>query len=122
MVGFSSGFTFSARRALSLLRLPAMALCAVALATCFAGRVPALRPEQIRWAGTRWPGATEASLEEGRRLYVARCGGCHNLYPPAEVPPGRWPEIVRKMSPQARLTPEQEVGILRYLLAVTSQP
>lgn len=57
-------------------------------------------------------------LIEGRRLYIAKCSGCHNLYIPSEYDDTGWQEWVEKMVDPAKITPGEAGSIGRYLLAV----
>lgn len=84
--------------------------CAAAL------RQPGVQDAQA--AATRWPGTTLTDLERGRSLYVRRCSSCHTLHLPSERAAGEWPGLVEKMSRKARLTPEQQLDITRFVVAL----
>lgn len=43
------------------------------------------------------PGVTVEALRQGRERYVARCGGCHRLYPPDRVRRDEWPAVIERM-------------------------
>lgn len=43
------------------------------------------------------PGVTLEALRLGRERYVARCGGCHRLYPPDHERRGEWPAVIQRM-------------------------
>lgn len=62
-----------------------------------------------------------AQLDEGRRLYVTSCTGCHALYPTAAFDQQEWQAVMHKMAPRAKLSPEASALVLSYLRA-TSQP
>lgn len=97
-----------------------MAVLAGVLWACASGQVPRPSPEHLRTARERWPDMEPGGLERGRGLYVARCGGCHNLYPPKSIPAARWPEIVDRMSGRAGMEAEEARLVLRYLVTVAS--
>lgn len=102
------------------LRLVVLLLLGLALWNACAGNVPHPSPAQAEAIQQRWPGTTQADLNRGRQLYVARCGGCHNLYPPSAFAADLWPEIMEKMAARSRLTRQEHEEILRYLVAVTA--
>jgi len=108
------------------MRQSASAQCAgfLALALCAAcaGKIPPPTAAQIELARQRWPAVSPADLERGRSLYIARCGGCHNLFPPVTLSAVRWPEVLERMAAPARLTAVEREEVGRYLLAVTARP
>src|SRR3954451_24159821 len=71
----------------------------------------------------RFPQSSQASLEDGRRLYVQRCGGCHALREPASLPPEAWPERVDEMQKDkgVRLSSDDAHAITAYLVALSSR-
>lgn len=69
-------------------------------------------------AAKRWPGTTLALLNEGRTLYVRRCGTCHALYAPTELAEPEWRESIAEMRERAHVQPREEDLILKYLVAV----
>lgn len=102
--------------------LAAIATLAAAgiLAGCAgAGAYPAPTAQHLQYAERGGYPATLPSLKNGRRLYVNRCSGCHDLYAPAKYPPGDWPRIMLDMQENAELNEVQLVDITRYLVAVS---
>lgn len=85
------------------------------LAAC-AGAVPELTADDASWATLRWPDASPATLADGRRLYLRRCAGCHQLYPPADFAPEAWPAVLARMAAPAHLRPDEAAKIERYLV------
>ena len=69
-------------------------------------------------AAQRWPGTTVSTLNEGRALYVRRCGTCHSLYAPAEFAEPEWRASIAEMRDRAHVQPREEDLILKYLVAV----
>jgi len=66
-------------------------------------------------------GTTVEILDAGRALYVSRCGKCHSLYAPSEYAPATWPDKVAAMRDKAKLVPEDEAQIVRYLQTLASR-
>jgi mono/diheme cytochrome c family protein len=69
------------------------------------------------------PSASDTKMQEqlqaGRKLYVAHCSSCHNLYLPKRFSVDQWRKNVEEMQPKAKITDEQKQLIYQYL---TSQP
>ena len=102
-------------------RLAAAALVAAALVA--GGCAAALRhasPEDAVRVAPQWPGTTVEDLERGRRLYVRRCSGCHNVVLPRAFPAEKWPGLVDEMAEKARLGPSEREDVVRFLVAVAS--
>jgi mono/diheme cytochrome c family protein len=63
--------------------------------------------------------AQQQDLLAGRKLYVSKCGGCHNLHLPGEFSASAWEKNISEMQEKAKISDEQKKLILNYL---TSQP
>lgn len=101
------------------------ALLAVLLSSVALACAAALRhatPEDVTLLAPRWPGTTLGDLERGRALFVRRCAGCHMLVLPESRAPEEWPGLVDGMAVRARLGPEQRRDVVRFLVAVASDP
>ncbi len=97
-------------RLLPLLPLLALAAgCTAALPRPTAAHAALLQP--------RYPGVTEATLTEGRRLYQARCSGCHLLRAPEGETEAEWKESLQDMQARSRLSDPEREAVLQYLAA-----
>jgi mono/diheme cytochrome c family protein len=74
-------------------------------------------PAETSAATARWPDATQASLEQGRSLFLAHCNACHSYPDVTAVPDERWPGILDKMGQNAKLDAEQTKLVLRFIQA-----
>ncbi|HUS66615.1 MAG TPA: hypothetical protein VMZ28_18890 [Kofleriaceae bacterium] len=103
-------------------RLAAVAVAALLCATvsCGGGAIPRPDDSAVARVRPRWPDTTRAQLEQGRDLYVARCGGCHPLHRPGELDAARWSIVVGEMAERARLDVAQRDLVLRYLTALSA--
>ena len=91
-----------------------------ALSGCFpkAGPLPGPLPsESIVRAQSRWPAATEESLEKGRGLFATYCDNCHHYPDLREYSETKWPEIVRRMSKKSGISPDDSERVLHFVLA-----
>lgn len=59
------------------------------------------------------PGGAEYSV--GHKLYVAKCAKCHKFYEPAKYSEADWDMWMTKMSKKAKLKPEQQEELTRYI-------
>ncbi len=70
------------------------------------------------WARQSFP-ETQDDLDESRTLYARKCGACHRVVLPANVPQTEWPHVVDKMAQRARLQDVDRARILRYVLTAS---
>jgi mono/diheme cytochrome c family protein len=99
--------------------LAAILLC---LALACAAALRHATPQDVTLLAPRWPGTTIEDLQRGRQLYVRRCSGCHQLVLPENHAPADWPRLVDRMAAKARLAPEERDDVVRFLVAVASDP
>lgn len=83
-------------------RIAFSALAGLALAGCSS---PALAKDL--------PGGAENSV--GHKLYVAKCAKCHKFYEPAKYSEADWEMWMTKMSKKAKLKPDQQEELTRYI-------
>lgn len=55
-------------------------------------------------------------LVEGRKLYVAKCAGCHNLKLPQSRTEAEWHKAMIKMQPKAKISDAERDLILQFVL------
>ena len=51
----------------------------------------------------------------GHKVYVTKCAKCHRFYDPAKYSEADWEMWMAKMSKKAKLKPDQEAELLRYV-------
>lgn len=51
----------------------------------------------------------------GQKTYVAKCAKCHKFYDPAKYSEADWQMWMAKMSKKAKLKPQQEQELSRYI-------
>jgi hypothetical protein len=76
------------------------------------GRVSVPTPEP---AAAEAAGLSSQAVEAGRHLYGAKCARCHKFYDPAKYDSAHWERWMSKMSRKAKLQPEEEDLLGRYL-------
>src|SRR5262249_13563450 len=68
--------------------------------------------------------AESSSGPEGaaRRLYVSKCARCHKFYDPARYSDQQWEDWMTKMSRKAKLKPDQQLLLSRYIESTLRHP
>ena len=61
--------------------------------------------------------STVSSLEQGRDLYVLKCGTCHALPVVQDHSPEKWDRIMNKMKVEADLKPREDYLIRTYVVS-----
>lgn len=56
-------------------------------------------------------------ISEGKNMFEAKCGVCHDIHHKEEFIPNVWPSILNNMAPQAGLTKDERMKIEKYLQA-----
>lgn len=100
-------------RSLILVALPLLAVA------CFPKSAPpptTITSADISVAQKKWPDATEASLNQGKDVFIANCNQCHD-YPAMDAKSeAAWPATMDKMAAKAHLNPQQKQDVLRFVL------
>lgn len=96
-----------------------------ALVGCFprTGEPPGpVSPAEVERARTKWPESTEASLNEGRGMFIANCKKCHGLPDRNAITADKWPATVERMGAKIDLSANQRQLILRFIEATGQEP
>jgi hypothetical protein len=80
-------------------------------------RLPVITSEQTHRAGSRWPGVTSLTLNEGRQKYIEKCASCHSLYVPSHFTEEQWTRTMKDMRVKAHLTQEENDLIVKFIFA-----
>jgi len=59
--------------------------------------------------------ATLTELQQGRTLYLNKCGSCHGLYSPDAYTPSQWIGVMSNMAPKANLSTSEKQLISKYV-------
>jgi hypothetical protein len=92
-------------------------LLSLSLLACGGSPIPQPTAGDASRGAAHFPNLTLAELEQGRGLYVSRCGSCHALKRPAELAPHQWEPEVTKMREEngVSLSDAEARAIVRYL-------
>lgn len=91
----------------------------IVLAACASKKsVVALSQTDADRAATEFPGATLASLNEGKMHFEANCNKCHGLKKPASRTEAEWREIMPRMAKKAKIDANIENLILQYVVTM----
>jgi hypothetical protein len=61
------------------------------------------------------PNATLAELQQGRDLYLGKCGTCHQIYSPDSFNASNWQNILSMMAPRAGLSSANSTLVYKYV-------
>jgi hypothetical protein len=98
---------------------------------CFPKGAPppaALAPRQLELAKVKDANLSEEQLEHGRKLFVDKCGACHDHPDLGAVRLSRWPAILKDMLEKAELekdavaTADASTFVLTAAEAAGAQP
>ena len=78
---------------------------------------PAPMTPAVVTAGARGH-SDEATLHQGRTLFVSRCVECHTLPAVSSHSAADWPRLIDEMAGRADLKADQRKAVLAYVLAV----
>jgi mono/diheme cytochrome c family protein len=95
----------------------AVLFTAALLAACGGPAMPEPTVADASRGSARFPDLTLAELQQGRTLYLSRCGSCHALKRPAELSPEQWRTEVDDMRNNngVTLSDAEARAIVRYL-------
>jgi mono/diheme cytochrome c family protein len=98
------------------------ALLVLLLSACGGSPIPRPTEADATRGRAAYPGLTLNELNQGRTLYVSRCGSCHALKRPSELGAERWETEVSKMREEngVKLTDAEAQSIVRYLAVAAS--
>jgi len=93
------------------------------LAACGSAAVPQPTAADVSRGSAHFPGLTLSELHQGRSLYVSRCGTCHVLKRPMELPAEQWQAEVDEMRAKngVKLSDDEAQAIVRYLSVAASE-
>lgn len=92
------------------------------LLACGSAALPQPTAADASRGSAHFPGLTLNELHQGRSLYVSRCGSCHVLKRPVELPPEQWQVEVDEMRTKngVKLSDDEAQAIVRYLSVAAS--
>lgn len=94
----------------------------LAMPLACASAIPQPSAADAARGGAMFPELTLAQLQQGRQLYVSRCGSCHVLKRPGDVPSDHWQAEVTKMRTKngVKLSDQEAQAIVRYLVVAAT--
>ncbi|MFN5621006.1 MAG: hypothetical protein ACK478_06880 [Flavobacteriales bacterium] len=100
-------------------KISIIAACMLLLAACAAKKTTvAMTDNDAARAAAKYPGATLATLNQGKTLYEDNCGKCHGLKSPSAYNEEQWGKHVKRMAPKARIDKPTEDLILQYVVTM----
>ena len=107
--------------------LSIIALLALTIVACSPKVLTTPSQADVNRASSMFPDYTLAELNEGKSLYMAKCGTCHSLKNPLSKTVLEWKNIVPEMTKKANknkknIDPKTQDAILKYLVTMCSAP
>jgi hypothetical protein len=114
----------SRTNSLRLLRSLGAIFLLICLPGCATSGPEGSKPKRTFLAANAMPpntaGLSPNDIAEGSKLHTAKCARCHKFYDPAAYSDTDWRLWMTKMGKKAKLTPDQETVLSRYLEAFRS--
>lgn len=99
-----------------------LTLTVLLLAACAAKKTAVvISDNDATRAAAKYPGATLASLQQGKTLYEDNCGKCHGLKSPTAYNEEQWGKHVKRMAPKAKIDKTTENLILQYVVTMSGK-
>jgi cytochrome c5 len=102
------------------LSLIGFVLVAAAVTACGSTQYPHVTAADLVTARKERAHTTLEDLEQGRTLYLSRCGSCHQLVEPNSVSAEQWRGEVAEMQERAKLDEQQAELVSLYLVTVST--
>jgi hypothetical protein len=67
-------------------------------------------------------GLNPEEVANASALYITKCAKCHQFYNPNDYTPAEWDKWMRRMSRKAKLQPNEQELLTRYLAAFRQPP
>jgi cytochrome c5 len=92
------------------------------LAACASKKaVVSLSESDASRAAAKYPGASLATLQNGKMLYEEKCSNCHGLKNPTAYNEEQWGKHVKRMAPKAKIDKLTEELILQYVVTMSAK-
>jgi hypothetical protein len=78
-------------------------------------------PPQVTAADAERGNVELAELQQGRKLLLGKCAGCHRTPMPADHTPSEWPTKLAEMAGRANLDGTQTRLIEKYLVVMSER-
>ena len=97
-------------------------LCLLFLAACAVKKTTiSLNDADAARASAKYPGASLATLQQGKSLYEENCSKCHGLKSPSAYNEEEWGKHVKRMAPKAKIDKATEGLILQYVVTMCAK-
>lgn len=103
-------------------KLLILSFCLAIVASCASKKtVASLTESDGARAASKYPGASLATLQQGKTMYEENCSKCHGLKSPTAYNEEQWGKHVKRMAPKARIDKATEELILQYVVTMSGK-
>jgi cytochrome c5 len=78
-------------------------------------------PPQVTVVDAERANVQLADLQQGRKLLLGKCAGCHKTPMPMDHTVAEWPKMIDEMAERSKLDMRQRDLILKYLVVMREQ-
>jgi cytochrome c553 len=78
-------------------------------------------PPQVTAADAERANVELAELQQGRKLLLGKCAGCHRTPMPSDHTASEWPKMIDEMADRAHLDLRQRKLIEKYLVVMSER-
>lgn len=75
--------------------------------------------QDMQYVSSGTDSAQLATVQQGYKLYVNKCGSCHYLYRPHKFSDTKWKAEMPEMAEKAKINEEETKLVLNYLLTIS---
>ena len=116
----SGGLNWPTLKSIFKLEVSRLAVALVALLVSVSAGAPRTPPQATAVDAQR-ANVELAELQQGRKLLLGKCAGCHRTPMPNDYRPVEWPKQMDEMAPKARLDIAQRALIEKYLVTMSTK-
>jgi hypothetical protein len=78
-------------------------------------------PPQVTAADAERANVEIVELQQGRKLLLGKCAGCHKTPMPNDHTPAEWPNMIAEMAQRANINAQQTRLIEKYLVVMSER-
>jgi cytochrome c553 len=98
-----------------------LALMSMVVALATSSACARRSPPQVTAVDAERGNVEIAELQQGRKLLLGKCAGCHKTPMPTDHTAAQWPKLIDEMADKAKLDATQRGLITKYLIVMSER-